>query len=62
MHFSPVVGKIAHIANAKNLVLNHFVPADDKSLTDQPMDRRGKQNVFRKSYYWKRFTSVATLS
>lgn len=29
------VGKIATEAKAKTLVLNHFVPADDKSLTDQ---------------------------
>ena len=29
------VGRIAHTANVKTLVLNHFVPADDKSLTDQ---------------------------
>jgi ribonuclease BN (tRNA processing enzyme) len=29
------VGRIAHAANVKNLILNHFVPADDKSLTDQ---------------------------
>jgi len=29
------VGRLAHIAKAKTLVLNHFVPADDKSLTDQ---------------------------
>ena len=37
------VGRIAHTANAKSLVLNHFVPADDKSLTDQLwMDAVGK--------------------
>lgn len=29
------VGRIAHAANVKNLILNHFVPPDDKSLTDQ---------------------------
>jgi ribonuclease BN (tRNA processing enzyme) len=29
------VGKIAEEANVKNLVLNHFVPPDDKSLTDE---------------------------
>jgi len=29
------VGKIANAANVKNLVLNHFVPPDDKSLTEQ---------------------------
>lgn len=29
------VGKIAKEANVKNLVLNHFVPPDDKSLTDE---------------------------
>jgi ribonuclease BN (tRNA processing enzyme) len=29
------VGKIAKEANVKNLVLNHFVPADDKTLTDE---------------------------
>jgi ribonuclease BN (tRNA processing enzyme) len=29
------VGRIAKAANVKNLVLNHFVPPDDKSLTDQ---------------------------
>jgi ribonuclease BN (tRNA processing enzyme) len=29
------VGKIAHAANVKNLILNHFVPPDDKTLTDQ---------------------------
>jgi len=29
------VGRIAHLAKVKTLVLNHFVPADDKSLTDQ---------------------------
>ena len=29
------VGKIADEANVKNLVLNHFVPADDSNLTDQ---------------------------
>ena len=29
------VGRIANAANVKNLVINHFVPADDKSLTDQ---------------------------
>jgi ribonuclease BN (tRNA processing enzyme) len=29
------VGKIAKAANAKNLILNHFVPPDDKSLTDE---------------------------
>jgi len=28
------VGKIAAAANVKNLVLNHFVPPDEKSLTD----------------------------
>ncbi|WP_221392976.1 MBL fold metallo-hydrolase [Dyadobacter sp. NIV53] len=29
------VGKIAKQANAKRLILNHFVPPDDKTLTDQ---------------------------
>lgn len=29
------VGRIAHAAKVKNLILNHFVPPDDKSLTDQ---------------------------
>jgi len=29
------VGRIAQQANVKNLVLNHFVPPDDKSLTDE---------------------------
>ncbi len=29
------VGRIAQSANVKNLILNHFVPPDDKSLTDQ---------------------------
>ncbi|RPI72292.1 MAG: MBL fold metallo-hydrolase [Ignavibacteriales bacterium] len=29
------VGRIASQAKVKNLVLNHFVPSDDKSLTDQ---------------------------
>jgi ribonuclease BN (tRNA processing enzyme) len=29
------VGRIAKAANVKTLVLNHFVPPDDKSLTDQ---------------------------
>ena len=29
------VGRIAKAANVKNLVLNHFVPADDKSVTDE---------------------------
>jgi len=29
------VGRIAKEANVKNLVLNHFVPSDDKSLTDE---------------------------
>ena len=29
------VGLIASRAKVKNLVLNHFVPADDKSLTDE---------------------------
>ncbi|PVD52985.1 MBL fold metallo-hydrolase [Terrimonas sp.] len=29
------VGKIAQAASIKNLILNHFVPPDDKSLTDQ---------------------------
>lgn len=29
------VGKIASEAKVKNLVLNHFVPADDKNLTDE---------------------------
>ena len=29
------VGRIAQAANVKNLVLTHFVPPDDKSLTDQ---------------------------
>ena len=29
------VGRIAKAANVKNLVLNHFVPPDDKTLTDQ---------------------------
>lgn len=28
-------GRIAQAANVKNLILNHFVPPDDKSLTDQ---------------------------
>ncbi len=28
-------GRIAKEANVKNLVLNHFVPPDDKSLTDE---------------------------
>lgn len=28
-------GKIAQQANVKNLILNHFVPPDDKSLTDE---------------------------
>ena len=28
-------GRIAQAANVKNLVLNHFVPPDDKSLSDQ---------------------------
>jgi len=35
-HTSPEdVGKIARDANVKNLILNHFVPPDDKMLTDQ---------------------------
>lgn len=29
------VGKIAQQANIKNLILNHFVPPDDKTLTDE---------------------------
>jgi ribonuclease BN (tRNA processing enzyme) len=29
------VGRIAKAANVKNLILNHFVPPDDKSLSDQ---------------------------
>ena len=29
------VGRIANAARVKNLILNHFVPADDKFLTDQ---------------------------
>ena len=29
------VGRIAKAANVKTLILNHFVPPDDKSLTDQ---------------------------
>jgi ribonuclease BN (tRNA processing enzyme) len=29
------VGKIATTAKVKNLILNHFVPADDKSLVEQ---------------------------
>ena len=29
------VGRIAKEANVKNLILNHFVPPDDKTLTDQ---------------------------
>jgi ribonuclease BN (tRNA processing enzyme) len=29
------VGRIAQAAKVKNLILNHFVPPDDKSLTDQ---------------------------
>lgn len=29
------VGRIAQTANVKSLILNHFVPPDDKSLTDQ---------------------------
>ena len=29
------VGRIANTARVKNLILNHFVPSDDKSLTDQ---------------------------
>lgn len=29
------VGRIAKAADVKNLVLNHFVPPDDKSVTDQ---------------------------
>lgn len=29
------VGRIATLAKVKNLILNHFVPPDDKSLTDQ---------------------------
>jgi ribonuclease BN (tRNA processing enzyme) len=29
------VGRIASAANVKNLILNHFVPPDDKSLTEQ---------------------------
>lgn len=29
------VGKIASAAAVKNLVLNHFIPPDDKTLTDQ---------------------------
>jgi ribonuclease BN (tRNA processing enzyme) len=29
------VGRIATVAQVKNLILNHFVPPDDKSLTDQ---------------------------
>jgi ribonuclease BN (tRNA processing enzyme) len=28
-------GKIAQQAQVKNLILNHFVPADDKNLTDE---------------------------
>jgi len=28
-------GKIAQQANVKNLILNHFVPSDDKNLTDE---------------------------
>lgn len=28
------VGRIAQAANVKNLILNHFVPPDDKTLTD----------------------------
>lgn len=29
------VGRIAKAANVKNLILNHFVPPDDKTMTDQ---------------------------
>ncbi len=29
------VGRIAHAASVKNLILTHFVPPDDKNLTDQ---------------------------
>ena len=29
------VGRIASAAKAKTLVLNHFVPSDDKSITEQ---------------------------
>ena len=29
------VGRIAKAANVKNLILNHFVPPDDKTLTEQ---------------------------
>jgi ribonuclease BN (tRNA processing enzyme) len=29
------VGRIASMAKVKSLVLNHFVPADDKSITEQ---------------------------
>ena len=29
------VGRMANTARVKNLILNHFVPSDDKSLTDQ---------------------------
>ena len=29
------VGRIANVAKVKNLILNHFVPPDDRSLTEQ---------------------------
>lgn len=29
------VGRIAHLAKVKNLILNHFVPPDDKSLKEE---------------------------
>lgn len=28
-------GRVAQAANVKNLVLNHFVPPDDKTMTDE---------------------------
>ena len=34
------VGKIAAQANVKTLVLSHFVPGDDASITDEKLVRR----------------------
>jgi ribonuclease BN (tRNA processing enzyme) len=38
------VGRIAKAAGVKTLVLNHFVPADDKSLTDEVWTKAVRTN------------------
>jgi ribonuclease BN (tRNA processing enzyme) len=56
------VGRIAKAANVKNLVLNHFVPPDDKSLSDQVWINAVSSYFFRHHNSWKRFTTICIVT